>query len=312
LKSREFLADLLFNSCFVPNIAEGRTRALQIIPYIECAIDYLEQSLDGKRGLSYLTGYYGILSILKVYILTGKYHSDLRKNHHHGASYKGLEKDSRSILTEYITIKEFGAIPLFYRTITGEVLPKNLKVKIGDILPYLPGVSYEYELASGRKNMIAHLGFANEHVGTKLHLVAKLQSPDVVNGKKVTLNQLRVLRQFKKHPLDSKTFVGPVVTPADNFSMNIYKSLNNHLAFRSKTSIQCAISSRRTQIPQELPTVIFFYYMSNVVRYKPTFFQDLRNSKFWPLISAAQKHSLQEFMIGFWCYLNQTNIFINE
>lgn len=62
---------------------------------------------------------------------------ELRANRFHDASYDGYEKDSRSLLTEVITVKPKGAIPLVYEILTGNAPTSKGSIVSGGMLERL-------------------------------------------------------------------------------------------------------------------------------------------------------------------------------
>lgn len=136
---------------------EETARAKSIIPHVQTGLQYVEQCVTSPKDVCFLPGYYAILNFLKVYVLLGPHHSSLPKQRWHGASYDGYEKDSRSLMTEKITLKDGGALPLFYQTVTGQSYPPDTTMQMRDIYPYVLNIGAEYRIAEGSESDLAML-----------------------------------------------------------------------------------------------------------------------------------------------------------
>jgi hypothetical protein len=189
LCAKDYLAHLLQRAHGL-SAKEARARALLIIPHVRIAISYIRQSLDGPSEISFLPAYYAILNLMKVYVLLGPRHADLPKHRWHGATYDVHGKDSQSVLTEIITLKKGGVFPLFYQTITGKSLTtKNLRLQMKDILPYVSGVTHEYELATGFKSLSCLLNL--DYVSKQNKMRPQISVVDAQGGPKISKNQLK-------------------------------------------------------------------------------------------------------------------------
>jgi hypothetical protein len=307
LKNNDFLIKLLSEKHNV-DLPTAKLRTELIIPHIELAIDYLDESIKGKAGISFLNTYYGILNIIKVYILFGKYFAELSTNRHHGATYK-VNTPQIDLLSDKIFIKPNGAIPLFYKTLTNETIKNDKEIYLSTILSFLPGIGYEYAIINDFDQRIAHLNFIREKIEEKEYIVAYVIRPDnyILN-----IDDLKILKGYSVHPTNKRRFIGPELTHGADFQTTINRSLNELLIYRSTNYTLTPISSDSLLFPQELAIVLFFFYMSNIVRYKPDFFVKLRTSIYWPMIAASQKHTLFEFLLNAWSFFQQENYFLNN
>ena len=289
---------------------EAQDRAVQIIPHVRIAASYIHQSLDGPSDISFLPAYYAILNLMKVYVLLGPRHADLPKHRWHGVTYDVHKKDSHSILTEIITLRKNGVFPLFYQTVTGKILTDNkAKLRMNDILPYVTGVGYEYELAVGCEWLLCLLKL--DYVSTKKGTRPRIKTipPHGVN---VAKRQLKVLREFSGQQKQPNVFLGKPIDNPSNQDENTREQLNAYLLYRLSPNLQFTpICSKNIEMPEELPIALLFFYMSSIVRYKPEFFSRLQDSKFWPLLSSARTHSFHAFLLAFWSFVHQENVFIN-
>jgi hypothetical protein len=310
LCAREYLIELLKNTHGL-GISVAKVRADQIVPHVRIAVAYIRQSLDGPDDLSFLPAYYAILNLMKVYVLLGPRHADLKNNRLHGVTYFVGGKDSHTILTEEIRLLRKGVLPLFYETVTGNPLPGgSLKLKIRDFLKYVAGVWFEYSLATKDPVPFCVLGFGTGiHQGELRHqAVIPSQRPDIqVRG------NVLCLRNFRRDATNPFLYVGPRVIKQQNLEIELRSLMHRCLLYRIEPMATYAAlgNYKSVEFPQELPSALLFFYMSSIVRYKPEFFNRLKDSKFWPVVSSARLHSFLDFLLTFWSFAHKRNYYIN-
>jgi hypothetical protein len=314
LKASEYLIELLIKTHGLTN-QQAKQRAKLIIPHIQLAEAFIQQSLDGPAKVAFLPGYYAILNLMKVYVLIGPYHVDLEKNRWHGITYDTNGKDSHSLMTEEITIANKGVFQLFYRTLTGIKLAKgNHKIGLDDFLGMILPVGAEYEIATGHPTeallpvRISHAPGAAANT-----FIPHVQ---VISNKPVQKGQIKLLTRFRPVAGQANSFHGspfkalPGMTPVQ-IETEIRKQLRTHLLYRYDTGqALTVVSSKRMQFPEELPIALLFFYMSSVVRYRPVLFDKLQDSKYWALLAASRKHAMLAFIFDFWSFAHKSNTFI--
>lgn len=309
LCAKDYLAQLL-QRVHGFSARDARARAALIIPHVHIAISFIRQCLDGPPDISFLPAYYAILNLMKVYVLLGPRHADLPKHRWHGVTYDVHGKDSQSVLTEIITLKKDGVFPLDYQTITGKILtPNEVKLQMKDVLPYVSAVTYEYELATGSKALLGYLDL--DYVSKRNGLHPQISFARYSGGRRIPKNQLKVLREFRSQRNQPNVFLGKCITDPSKKDEETRAQMNTHLIYRIYPELAVTpISSKKIELPEELPIALMFFYMSSIVRYKPEFFDRLQNSKFWPLLSSARIHSFNAFLLAFWSFMHQENCFV--
>ena len=195
---------------------------------------------------------------------------------------------------------------MFYRTLTGQEISRAKSLRLSEIYPYLLGVTTEYQLATRKPALLADLHFQTLGVGTKDHLAVSVALFKGAAMPKV--HQLKALLGFKKHPNTPGVFIGAPLSarrPARSQVKPylIYHHVNGTAATR--------VSGSNFAFPEEFPIVLAFFHMSSVVRYKPEFLARLKDSKYWPLLSTARRHSLLQFLIAFWSFTHNSRLIIN-
>jgi hypothetical protein len=289
--------------------AAARSRARSIGPHARLAREYIEQALTGPRDVAFLPIYYAILNLVKIYILFGSHHALLPANRWHGATYAGYSKESQTLLTEKITVKPGGTLPLFYETITGQRIRKDTHLELGEIYPYLQDVSTEYQLASGESAKLTLLSFNIAKVGDQQCLGAKVRLPPGVAVPNV--RQLKALVSFRKHAAQPDVFLSRPI--AGTLPAQIRPHLRPYLLYTDiDGSTACPISGSHLLFPEEFPIALAFFHMSSVVRYKPEFLARLKDSRYWPVLSSARRHCLLKFLVSFWAFTHRKTLIIHR
>jgi len=296
---------------------EAKARSKLIVPYVKIALSYLQQAEAGPPDVSFLPLYYALLNLSKVYILIGPHFADLPNNRWHGATYPVGGKDSQSILTEYIEIHKGGAIPLLYKTITGNTFPimskkRKRKVLLSEIYPLIPDISVEYNLASHKpSNLIGfQISYDQYQPG---RFASVIRFPTITDQpsnmqRPPTINKFpNVFLELEPHPNPSlsNTFLLPFSDPPES-------NIRKYLFYQSPGQYLTPFTKSNMDLPEELPILLLFFHMSNVVRYKPEYFERLRSSKYWPMLSAARRHSILKALMLFWSFAHNTTLFINH
>jgi hypothetical protein len=311
LCAKEYAVELLYSRHRLPKIEAAR-RVDKIAPHVRVATAYVKQSLDGPSEISFLPAYYAILNLMKVCVLLGPRHADLPKNRTHGASYNPEGKESRSILTEEISLRPGGVFPLFYETLTGTHWPaKSRRLRVGDFLGCVSGVWYEYSHITARPQALCQLNYrvlASPN-GVRVHCVAFPPAQGMPKGR------VQALKTFSIDKTNSRSYLSRLLisTSPTTLGAALRATVKTHLLYRVEPTrtYACMVDSK-LELAQELPIALLFFYMSCIVRYRPEYFARLRDSKYWSLISSARTHAFLEFLLCFWSFVQKRNFFINS
>ena len=315
LTSRDFTRELIQARHGITK-AEAESRAEKVVAHVATAIALIRQGLAGEEEVSFLPLYYGILDLLKVYILIGPYHDLLAAQAWHGASYARASKESRSILTEQIELKTKGALPLFLRTTTGKALTRSRKIVMRDVFCLLADVSHEYNTARG--SIEHNIGAIKLRVcnspGKTLKQTFFVEVAPLQQGRIVKLRQVGALKGLQSVPGTPNRYVLPIRVKAPG---GLRAALERHIAFEYLYHPICGeylipLTSGITLFTEEFPIALLFFHMGSVVRYNPEFLHKIRSSRYWPMLSAARTHSLFKFLILFWSFVNQQTVLINH
>ena len=310
VSSTEYLRDTVFPQFSIAN-SDFKSRSKEVVAHARLGRAYLNQSLESDSDISFLLSYYGILQFVKVCCLLGSYHARVAVERWHGVSYLGNEKVSQSVLSEFIYLKGGGAIPLLYRTLTGVKMPVS-KLKIGDLFSYISSVSVEYKLATGRYPRLAILKHEWEPTNRRdrSRSVLRLQRRPG-DTSKYNVKNLKVLAGFKQDKQRKDIFLGKVFPKGIQPSEPTFrKQFRTYLIYKLQEdgSFRSPISSARFLLPEEIPLILIFFYMSSVVRYNPRFLSHLKDSKYWPLVCASRQHGLLRVLVLLWSFIHQHNL----
>lgn len=289
----------------------AKSLAGEVRAHARLAREYIDQALSGPTDVAFLPMYYAILNLLKICILFGPHHALLASNRWHGATYDGFSKDSQTLLTEEITVKKGGALPLFYETITGRRITRDTSLALSEVYPYLWDVSIEYEMASGRPSRIAEFECAVVAVtgGHQLRVNVAVQTGMTVPK----AGQLKALRGFSKDPKNPWVFVSKLIPGRVATAAQIRVQLRPWLLYQQLDGVPgCRICGSPFVFPEEFPIALAFFHLSSVVRYKPEFLARLKDSKYWPVLSTARRHCLLKFLMTFWEFTHKKTLVISQ
>jgi len=158
LNSFDYTSDLLRKIHKFSNISEIKKSSRLISLYATNTIGLIEQAYSGPVEMSFLPLYYAIQNLSKIYVVCSGNWAELSRNRFHGASYNPINKISRDLMSEVITFKNKGILPLFYKTLTGETLSSHRKkIKLSDIYPFISGIGHEFCHVYDKPSSVHHI-----------------------------------------------------------------------------------------------------------------------------------------------------------
>lgn len=304
LTSRDYVTELLHEKHGVPK-GSGSKRAGLIVSHVESALQYVEQAYAGPADISFLPAYYSILNLVKTYVLFSTRHADLPAHRWHGAQYRGFEKDSRSLLTEEITIKRGGALPLFYSVLTGKPWSRDTRVVMRDVYPFIADAAAEWQIATGLTPRIAGiLGSVTSTSGRELELTVTLPR-GIKSARRKELPCLRKVRQDPANPLRYTRSIPDLSETPQEMMVRAVAPLFIYYPHDDRTIV--ALHSGRTTIFEEWPIALAYFHLSSVVRYNPEFHSRLRDSRHWPVVTALRDAHFR-FLVLTWSFVQQSTM----
>lgn len=312
LTSEEYVSTLLTKKHGIPANSAAQ-RARRVVAHVRTALEYLEQALDGPAAVAFLPTYYGLLNLIKVYILASAHHSRLNDNRWHGAAYDVYAKQSRSLRTEQVVVHPKGAISLFHEVVTGRPIRRKTVVKLGELYPYILDIGAEWALAGGEPELAIGINFevATLESGEKS---ARAFVGEPLNRPMLKLAQLPALTNVVRSPQVDQWWIGNRSYPASTSDDEVLRQhVRSFLLYypRDGMSIVPVCGSRSVLMFEEFPIVLSFFHLSSVVRYNPELLAKLRDSRYWPVVSSLRYHGLTSFLLLFWSFIQQETIFFH-
>ena len=275
LRSAAYTREIL-QSTWHLSVKASREPATAIAAHAEAAIQLLDQARDGAPEVAFLPTYYGLVNLAKIYVILAGRLADLEQQRWHGATHSGALKASQDLMTDTVTLKGKGAIPLLYTVLTGLKVPRgNLTLRMSEVYRHIWNVGYEYQRLYGAVQAFqqVHIDFENAPTGGQ-RLVAYLSVSD---GPLASKKDLRLLANFKADASRPNTFVSPSVggdeakARATLLSRVRRSLLIGDVGGWNNMDTWTPVSNRQFLWPEEVPILLAFFHMSNVVRYNPEF-----------------------------------------
>lgn len=311
LGSIGYVSDILKIAHNIKNRNDIKCRAKTISRHADLAVQFISQGFNGPIETSFLPLYYCLLNLSKIYILCSSKNIELEKNRWHGAICK-FDKNNK-FLKDKIIITKRGTIPLFYEVLTHEKLINKSIIEIKDIYPYIHNISHEYKFIYKKTSKLQSCKFSiigNQQSNYKIN--CNLLG-DIIPG---ALNKIynQILKDFKKIN-DTKYQSKFTFSNKKEAEKQLNNSLKRFLLYTEKsqhdTSTKVPISSKSILLPEELPILLAFFHLSNIVRYNPDYLYQIKDSKDWSMIQPLSRHGVCRFMILFWSYFHQKTFYIN-
>lgn len=310
LRSIEYTSDILREIHGFMISKDIHMSAKAISAHAEYAVNFLEQAWFGPRETVFLPVYYSLLNLAKIYIILSGRLKDLRSQRWHGASYVSAQELGGDLMTEEIFIKPKGAIPLFYYTLTGLNIPaRSVKIKMGELYPFIHCISHEYCTIYKKPESRVYIDLGTEGSDKDgYNLVGKINR---IDKRDLSVNDLKVFVSFSQDSKRKSVFRSKKMKcSGDEAKGKLMKFVRRYLIcadinILGEFNAFTYISRKRFLLPEEIPILLTFFHMSNIVRYNPEFLEKLKESKAWVLLLVHPKQSTLAFLELFWSYVNK-------
>lgn len=313
LRSRGFVGDLLKEIHGFNDRAKIKRASKAISSHAENAVNLLSQGFSGSTDVSFLPIYYALLNIAKIYIILKDKQSELEQQRWHGASYN--PKSRHDLMTEEITLHKKGAIPLYFQSITNQNLvgsKKTIPVKMKEIYPFIRSIEHEFSEIYNPAQLYYPISInleGNDTDGFKLKadITDKIPLPNfnkryikVLNG----FDLVSKVHNTKKGRVINRTGVNSYITrlvkdSKENAKRQLVKQYLRRYLLSTDNAVSAItpISNNRLIWPEELPILLAFHHMSNVVRYNPEMLEQFKDSKAWTLLLTLTRHGTLSFLV---------------
>ncbi len=322
LRSRRYLSDLIeqFHSKNITDRPEILAR--KVTPFVEAALNYIEQANNGPAQVAFLPLYYAMLNLAKIYVMLGPHRNELeniRRYRQHGIAYNTADNDELRLDRQRVTLRQYGVLGLFYRTLTGDNWVKSSKtITMMKVMQYITQVAAEYRMVTGRENKSVPVHFeSNEEASDNWQLVCK------ITEKATSLGELPALKsghwQAQQDGFASKhmtTYEGGCIELADCCIMRplLYHGYLEYVQpIRQMLTVNAIPMSQGFPLMvEEFPIIVAFFYQGSIARYKPEFLYKQFDSKLWPLLVALRRHASYTFLLLFWHFMNQESVYLTS
>ena len=327
LRSRGYVDDILKEIHGFSIKTEIDRASKAISSHAEDAVNLLEQGFLGLPEVSFLPIYYALLNIAKIYIILKGKQSELEQQRLHGASYN--PKSSRDLMAEEITLHKNGAIPLYFQSITNQHLVGNktkFSIKMNEIYPFIRSISHEFSEIYKPKPIYYPISIDLEGDDKKGYRL-KANVASKTHMQNINKRYIKVLNGFDLVPKVRETKKGRVINltgydfyitrlindSKENAERQLVKQylkryLLSLVVQGNSVSTITPISSNRLTLPEELPILLAFHHMSNVVRYNPEMLGQLKDSKAWTILLTLSRHGALSFLELSWSAIQQKNV----
>lgn len=289
------------------SLSDAKSRAKQIIPHARDSAAFLAMIDHAPVETAFVPGYYSILNLIKVAILASPLHASLQTQRYHGARYEIDAKDSQSLATDFITLMSGGAMAIYYNLLTGKSWGNNKRIGIGELYSYITDVSHEYQLATGEQSNQGTLRLGSIAVPKSTDIRACLTVVPRDSKRKLRVRDIPSLRGVKAVPNSFGHFHSIATFPKDTKSDAILDQLydRRYIYYHDGTFTRVPLKSLPIEPIEEIPIALTFFHMSSVARYKPEFLYKVRESRYWPMVSAHLRNGLYRFLILFWSHMQK-------
>lgn len=293
---------------------DAKARTKKIIPHAHDAIAFLDMVDSSPVETGFVPGYYAILNLLKICILSSPLHSLLQSQRYHGARYEVDSKDSHSLLTDDITVMNGGAMAIYYKLLTGQSWGNNKRIKVGSLYEYLTDVSHEYSVATGKETRQANIemgSVATSRMG-RIRICLTTDSRD--DRARLRPRDIPGLKGMIAHGAggnhfhSSKTFDESMST--DDLLDSVYD--RRFLYYPDSKRSRLPLAGLSILPVGEIPIILTFFHLSSVARYKPEFLYKITGSKCWPMVSAHLRQGLYKYILLFWSDINKRTFIVNS
>jgi hypothetical protein len=300
---------------------DERSESLSKLIYFSCK--YLEQAIHGPKEVSFLSIYYAMLNFIKAYIVIGPYGHELKVNRWHGVSYDA-NRSFVSLDDDCILVKKKGTIPLFYHTVVGQDMFLHLgsqpKLKMGEIYPYIVDIRAEYGWATDKKTRLFPFNIVLVENENGKRIEAECLDTPAIESPRLKRTKIKALQAFnnlRRESRGSNKLVSKWYNSDTSESVLISEHVRPSLLYGIWNESEgepvnlVPSSDKKLLLPEELPILLAFFHLSNLVRYDPEGLRQLMDSKYWPTVLALRNHGLYRFLMLFWSYVNQSCIYIS-
>lgn len=308
------------------------------------ATEFLDQAFSGPYELSYLPIYYALLNLSKAMVAAAGRIGDLNRQRRHGASWSGINRNTNDLKNDSIILHAEGTIPLLYQVTTGSLWPTTRKkdrngnwvatyereLKLSEIYPYIVPIGFEYGQAYGVSDSLRPILVYYEEESASMSRIVV----DFVGGIVPTSAERRKFKLLAGFTQKSDIYVmarPKAALGADPIGA-FRAALRVYLLYDSPNTVQLPlrvgtfqgthhsqfagsitpVSGSNLHLPEELPIILAFFHLSNVVRYAPHRLSMLFDSRAGGMLETLIRQGSYRFLELFWSYMNKRTYLLSR
>ncbi|MEZ4388278.1 MAG: YaaC family protein [Candidatus Krumholzibacteriia bacterium] len=324
LKSQAYTSEILAAKHKQNDANKLRNCSRAISSHVEVAMELLDQAFSGSSRTSYLPIYYSMLNLAKTVVLAKGWIDELGEQRQHGAGWTGVSRQSHDLLTDQITVHERGAIALYYSALVGHLWPNTSQrnrngnwrstpkrsLSLRDIYPYIASIGFEFTNVYGIPG-----GFEGVDVSITQHKHGKWRAEVQFPRPSQPINTIR--RQIKLLSglnYDSGKYVSKSVSASseEDARTALEGGLRWFLLYpeihESEFYTMTPRSMSNFMFPEEIPVLLAFFHLGNVVRYDPERLERLFDSRCCGILEILRRHGTYDYLLAVWSYMMQQQV----
>jgi len=324
LRSADYTSDLLRQKHRFVDADKIRNSTRAIAAHAESSVDLFEQAFSGAPRASYLPIYYAMLNLAKIAVICSGSLNQLHNQRLHGAQWSGIRRASQDLLTDHITVHERGAIALFYKALVGHMWPKSgqkntagnwistykRRIYLRAIYPFINSVSFEYGDIYGENTYLVQIDVQARKVSTdrwRLEVEFPKGNPPTGSSKQ----QFKILTGLT---LDGNRYISTTVggTNAAEARVAFADRFRWYLIYTEAYPQGLMTFTPRSNsnflLPKEIPILLAFFHLSNVVRYDPERLERLFDSRACGMLEVLRRHATYDFLVAMWSFFVQSQV----
>lgn len=278
--------------------------------YIRQAKNYYKSAQSLHYRSSGLLYYYSFLNLTKALLILDNHGLLVDKKIKHGLEYQ--IKPNKQFDKERITTFTNGVFPMLYKHLINQQLPNKTSLQLKEIFSYCTDVNYQYESGNfgHRKTIPSLASFVTKRQGNNgeawmiigipffelvekypsfvnkiLSSYEKIDLPNQIARELFNLDAAAQKRYTFFQDINPKAFPTPNVLPTLELRDNLINTFGGHFSvnyFKENHDFNFSLPYKITRqyILNELIAIyLIMFYISNIVRYKPYYLEDMLTKK---------------------------------
>lgn len=300
--------------------------ARAITAHARAAMDLFDLAFGTSSSqASYLPLYYALLNLSKIVVIASGKLASLNAQRWHGVQWSGINTRSNDLLTDHVTVHEKGALPLFYRSITGAMWPRTAsragadhrrRIQLRHVYPLIANLEYEYEAAYASAITLAPVTVSEDAAADNARRLQATFDGDVSPATR-TKRHFPILARWKAEgdvwvtPYFQASSWSTAQKKLDRWGVRRYLLYETTYGADANIHHSTPAWNSNFQMPEEFPLLLAIFHLGSVARYDPQRMQRLANSRAAILIATLPTQAALRFIELVWSYLHQKTVVVS-